>query len=168
MDEERHIGAALDALARQNSRDFEVIVVDAGSVDATVPIVRATAKGFPVPLRLELGRRAMPIGEARNRGVDLSGAPAVAFLSADAEADTAWVQRAVEGLRTADVVFGLQVHDPHLWTTSAAVRGLRYFFPAAPSDDGQLRSLRMMLVLTVPAGTSTDTPIGALIDRISR
>ena len=127
--EARNIGPALRALARQRMRDFELIVIDAASTDATVPLIEAERPNLPVPLRLVVAGSKIPIGEARNRGAALAKAPLVAFVSADAELDPAWTERAVASLQHADLVFSRQVHAPHEWTVGAAVRGLRYHFP---------------------------------------
>ncbi len=51
-DEEASIGALLDALAAQTHQEFEVVIVDDRSRDATAEIVRQRQAGFPVPLRL--------------------------------------------------------------------------------------------------------------------
>lgn len=133
--EETHIGPCLASLAAQEDKDFEVVVVDAASTDQTCQIVEDATRTFPVPLRLHRASRRLPIGEARNLGVQLAAAPLVAFLSADAELEAAWTREAVRSLRTADVVFGRQVHGPKEWTVGAAVRGLRYHFPDGPTDE---------------------------------
>ncbi len=133
--EAENIGSALRALGRQRMRDFELIVVDAASTDATVPIIEAERPNLPVPLRLVVAGSKIPIGEARNRGAALAKAPFVAFVSADAELDERWTEEALRSLQTADLVFSRQVHAPHDWTVGAAVRGLRYHFPG--HDDGQ-------------------------------
>lgn len=127
--EEANIRACLRSLARQTLKDFEVILLDAASADATVAIARAARADLPVPLQIEVASRRVPIGEARNRGVQLAAAPFVAFLSADAEADPRWLEEALQSLAQADYVFGRQVHAPHRWNTAASVRGLRYHFP---------------------------------------
>lgn len=133
--EEANIGACLASLAHQTNKEFEVIVVDAASKDRTVEIVQAAAESFPVPLRLVVADRRIPIGEARNRGVRLSRAPIVGFLSADAEASPEWVGEALRSLRNHDMAFSLQVHAPQRWTLGAGVRGLRYHFPrTVPAD----------------------------------
>jgi hypothetical protein len=54
----------------------------------------------------------------------------VAFLSADAELEPTWTERALESLNHADMVFGRQEHRPRRWTWGAAVRGLHYHFPS--------------------------------------
>jgi glycosyltransferase involved in cell wall biosynthesis len=132
--EEANVAACLASLARQRRRDFEVILVDAASQDRTLAIVEDVRRGFPMPLRVEASRRKLPIGEARNLGVALARAPFVAFVSADAELDEAWVEEALASLEQADMVFGPQLHEPHTWTVGAAVRGLRYHFPTGPTS----------------------------------
>lgn len=127
--EEPNIADCLASLARQRERDFDVVVVDAASTDRTAAVVRELQRGFPVPLHLDVAARRLSIGEARNRGVALARAPAIAFVSADAELDEAWVGEALSSLERHDLVFGRQVHDPRRWTLGAAVRGLRYHYP---------------------------------------
>lgn len=133
--EEENIAACLASLARQTDRDFEVIVVDAASNDRTVPIVLGLQPDLPFALRLVVADRRIPIGEARNRGVQLARTPVVAFLSADAEMGETWVAESRRSLGRADLAFGRQVHVPHRWTAAAAVRGLRYHFPPGFTGD---------------------------------
>lgn len=133
--EARNIGPALRALARQRERDFEVIVIDAASTDGTVPAIEAERPNMPMPLRLVVAGSRIPIGEARNKGAALAQAPAIAFLSADAEVDERWTAEALRSLQSADLVFSRQVHAPHEWSVGAAVRGLRYHFPTHDGDD---------------------------------
>ncbi|MHB8633739.1 MAG: glycosyltransferase family 2 protein [Thermoplasmatota archaeon] len=133
--EAANIGGCLAALASQTSRDMEVIVIDAASTDGTADAVRAFAGAFPVPLRLQVAATALPIGAARNQGVRMAAAPAIAFLSADAEPDPEWVHEALLGLATHDMVFGMQIHAPRAWTLAACVRALRYHYPSQPPAD---------------------------------
>ena len=133
--EEANIQACLAALAAQTDQRFEVLVLDAASTDRTVAKVREAQEGFPVPLRLEVAERRIPIGEARNLGVRLAKAPCIAYVSADAELDPDWVRQALVSLEEADMVFGRQLHAPRTWTAAAAVRGLRYHFTEARDID---------------------------------
>jgi glycosyltransferase involved in cell wall biosynthesis len=134
--EAARVGACLDSLARQRERDFEVVLVDAASTDATVPIAEARRASFPVPLRIEVAPRRISVGEARNQAVAMARAPNVAFLSADAEAHEDWAAEALHSLRSADLVFGRQLHAPGTGGVAAAVRGLRYHhFPEGPTSD---------------------------------
>lgn len=133
--EAKNIEACLGSLACQTTLDLEVVLVDAGSSDATVAIVERLRPTLPFPIHLHVGPPRMPIGEARNLGVRLAKAPLIAFLSADAELEPGWVRQAIATLRHADLAFGPQVHAPHRWSLGAAVRGLRYQFPHTATSD---------------------------------
>lgn len=133
LNEEQNIQPCLRSLATQSRTDFETIVIDAASDDATVALAEAAADWLP--LRVHADSRRLPIGEARNLGVAMADTPLVAFLSADAELDAGWVAEAMRSLQRHDMVFGRQLHVPHAWTAAAAARGLRYHFPAGPTDD---------------------------------
>lgn len=133
--EEANIVACLRSLARQTDGDFEAIVIDAASTDRTVSLVLEQQPDLPFPLRLVVADRKIPIGEARNRGVQLARAPVVAFLSADAEMTPTWIAEARRSLGRSDLAFGRQLHAPLKMTTAAAVRGLRYHFPPGFTGD---------------------------------
>ncbi len=135
LNEEANIRGCLAALAAQHATNFEVIVVDANSQDRTQEIVTELEADFPVPLHLEAVPYLAPIGAARNLGVQLARSDYVAYLSADAEPDPDWVDRALAGLIEYDMVFGRQLHAPRRWTPSAAARGLRYQFPEGPAHN---------------------------------
>lgn len=133
--EERNIHACLDALGRQTRTDFEIIVIDAASTDSTARIVEARARNFAMPLRLEVATTKIPIGQARNRGVQLATADVIAFLSADTEPDSFWAFRAMEGIEGCDVLYGRQVHAPTTNSIGASVRGLHYHFPETTTSE---------------------------------
>jgi glycosyltransferase involved in cell wall biosynthesis len=75
---ERYLGAAIDSVVAQRGVTTEVLVVDDGSIDASAAI--AAAYGPPVSVH---SGPASGAGAARNRGVELTRAPFVAFLDAD-------------------------------------------------------------------------------------
>jgi GT2 family glycosyltransferase len=133
--EEANVVACLRSLARQTDGDFEAIVIDAASTDRTVSLVLEQQPDLPFPLGIVVADRKIPIGEARNRGVQLARAPIVAFLSADAEMAPTWIAEARRSLGRSDLAFGRQVHAPPRMTTAAAVRGLRYHFPPGFTGD---------------------------------
>lgn len=78
---EQHVRRCLESIAAQTFQDFEVIIVDDGSTDASASIVRAFADER---FRLVSQPNAGP-GAARNLGVSLAKAELIAFLDADDE-----------------------------------------------------------------------------------
>ncbi|MES2263035.1 MAG: glycosyltransferase [Pseudomonadota bacterium] len=75
---ERYIVATIESVLAQDVRDLEIIVVDDGSKDRSVELVRAT---FP-DVRLET-QANQGVAAARNRGIALARGEWIAFVDAD-------------------------------------------------------------------------------------
>lgn len=88
---ERFLGEALDSLARQTWRDYEVVVVDGASADGTEALVRGRAGAFPSPPRF-LQQEGPGLGGARNTGLAAARGELVAFL----DHDDRWDERKLE------------------------------------------------------------------------
>lgn len=75
-----YIGSAVESVLAQTYPDFEIVVVDDGSTDATPDIVR----GFADPrVRLERHETNLGIPAARNRGLDAARGEYIATLDSD-------------------------------------------------------------------------------------
>ena len=85
---EPYIGAAIQSVLDQTRGDFELIVVDDGSTDATARVVA----GFSDPRLRLIGRENGGPAAARNSGVAVAAGRYIAFLDAD---DT-WVREKLE------------------------------------------------------------------------
>jgi glycosyltransferase involved in cell wall biosynthesis len=90
LNEERHLGHLLGDLLRQTRRPDEVIVVDAGSEDATVAVA-----GEFAGVRVLNGER--PVARGRNLGGRSASGAVVVFLDADVRLPDAFLERFVEG-----------------------------------------------------------------------
>jgi len=119
---------ALDSLAVQTCRDFEVVVCDGGSDDGTADIARGRAATLPA-LRVEAQPDA-GIYDAINRGIGLARGEWVLVLGSDDRlhaADT--LERAAAALRCsqADLVHG----DVRMMAArrTGAIAGRRYAGP---------------------------------------
>jgi glycosyltransferase involved in cell wall biosynthesis len=93
--------------AQQFDGDYEVIVVDDGSRDATVAVARAA----PGPVTV-LTQGAVGPAAARNAGVQHSGGSLLAFCDADVFPSPGWLAGGVAALATADIVQGQVLPDP--------------------------------------------------------
>jgi GT2 family glycosyltransferase len=103
------LGRTLAALGRQRfGGDFEVIVVDNGSIDGTAAVARAAPDRILV---LERARGEGPAA-ARNAGAAVARAPILAFTDADCEPAEGWLAAGVGALDRADLVQGAVAPPP--------------------------------------------------------
>lgn len=101
-DAESTITRTMAGLASQEGGvEFEVIVVDDGSVDATRAIVERSG----VAVTVVTGGGEGP-ASARNRGVQASGGAKLAFVDADCEPTSRWLAAGVAALSRTDLVQG--------------------------------------------------------------
>jgi hypothetical protein len=111
-----YIRRALESVLSQSFQDFEIIVVDDGSTDDGVEIVR----GYKDDRVLILQQTNAGPGAARNRGVAGSRYPYLAFLDADDQWLEGFLQTSMENLRSCpDCVISVTGHyvgeDKRLW-----------------------------------------------------
>jgi rhamnosyltransferase len=106
--EARFIGEVLEAISRQQGADpFEVIVVDSGSADGTVDIVRR----YDVRL-LEIPPESFTYGRALNIGIEAASGEFIASLSAHSTpANDGWLAGLIEPFKNSRVagVVGRQI-----------------------------------------------------------
>ncbi|MEV6058956.1 glycosyltransferase family A protein [Nocardia asteroides] len=96
FDEERGIGATLEAIAAQHDTNFRVVVVDNDSGDRTVEIVRGFAAAHPVPVIEVISEPQKGTGAAADTGMRYAiaqGATYLARTDADCLPAPDWTQR---------------------------------------------------------------------------
>lgn len=84
--EEEHLGACLDAIARQTKAPLEVIVVDNNSTDATA----AVAKGYDFVKVINESRQG--VVHARTTGFDIALGEVIARIDADSVLPDNWTE----------------------------------------------------------------------------
>ena len=80
--EERYISATLDSIINQNFEDFELIVVDDGSTDATLEIVTDKLSDSKINHKI-IHQENNGVSSARNRGITESSGDYIVFVDAD-------------------------------------------------------------------------------------
>jgi GT2 family glycosyltransferase len=84
----RWLPTLMNALAAQTLRDFEVIVVDDGSTDATV----AWLEAHHPQVRVVVNRRNLGFVAACNLGADVARGRILVFLNNDTEPEAGWAE----------------------------------------------------------------------------
>jgi GT2 family glycosyltransferase len=108
------LAACLESLRLQTHRDLEIVVVDNGSTDGSVELMR---NRFP-ECKLLAERENLGFAEACNRGIDASSGEWVAMLNNDAVADEGWAEALVRAAERCPAHCGmlqslmLFMHDP--------------------------------------------------------
>jgi glycosyltransferase involved in cell wall biosynthesis len=126
--------AALDSLAAQTLRDWECLLIDDGSTDASAELARARAAADG---RLRLLRAGGGLVDALNRGIAAARAPLLARMDADDIAAPARLARQAAALDA----------DATLTVASCLVEA----FPAEQVTDGMRRYLEWLNGLTSAA-----------------
>jgi len=90
-----YVRECIDGLLRQSWRDYELIVVDNGSTDGSLEILKDT-----LPPGAKLIENGVNLGYAggNNRGIEQSSGEWVALVNNDAVPDRFWLQRLMEAV----------------------------------------------------------------------
>ena len=105
----------LDSLARQSRKPDEVVIVDGGSTDDTLSILRDFERGGALPLRAILAA-GCNISEGRNVAIAASTGDVIASTDAGVRLPTDWLEHLVQPFLSEgaapDVVCGFFAPDP--------------------------------------------------------
>ena len=138
---ERYLGEVLDSVFKQKtSFQYEVIVIDSGSTDTTLEIVRS----HPVNLH-QIPNSEFNHGETRNLGARLARGRFVAYLTQGATpADEHWLQHLVDAFDLnpkVAAVYGLHIPRPDC--DPVTKRDLEEFFKMmGPRDQATVQYIR--------------------------
>ena len=128
FNEERWLPEVLEAIHKQSYQDFEILLVDSGSVDRTREIV-AGSGGRVVRLRSD----DFTFGHSLNVGIQEARGSFIAILSAHAiPSSEYWLERLIAPLRNPDtaMVFGGQ--RGHKLSKFSEARDFERVFPSKP------------------------------------
>jgi glycosyltransferase involved in cell wall biosynthesis len=136
----KFIGKAIESVLNQNFKNHEIIVVDDGSTDGTVSVLKAygqTTRCF--------SQRNSSVGAARNTGIKNAKGEWLAFLDSDDECIEAYLSKQIKRveevpgvcMQTTDCVFinqdGRQESHFEIDCVAAEFKGEDYLFVREPS-----------------------------------
>ena len=110
--DKEYIGAAVEAILGQSVRDFELIIVDDASDDATK---EALARFHDPRIRILTSTKQQGIAASRDAGVRAASGELLFFTDSDCVVDRDWLRQGVDAFATPD---------------TAAVEGLTYYIDA--------------------------------------
>lgn len=134
----------LDALGEQSVRDFEVVVADNGSTDASRDIVVAHRLGA----RLVDASQESGAAHARSVGTAQSSGDLILYCDADDVADPFWVENLATALDRFDLVGGKIEYrrlNPHTWKWNGADPDFILARPLPYAGSGNLGIRRSVL-----------------------
>lgn len=93
LNEERCIKTILQSLNKQSAKNFDLIVVDNGSTDKSVEIIKSEKPKLDYPLSIVFCKKR-GISYARNFGARKAGGEYLVFFDADGKVDKHWFRNA--------------------------------------------------------------------------
>jgi len=77
------VGRAIDSVLKQTYEDWELIIIDDCSSDATVSILHKYQKSYPHKIRIVLNNANLGADKTRNLGIDKAQGRFIAFIDSD-------------------------------------------------------------------------------------
>lgn len=146
--EEKNIGKCLDTIYKQEtSYNFEVIVIDSGSKDRTIDIV----KGFSKVKLIKIKPEAFAHGKTRNLGAQISKGDFIIYLNADAlPVNKNWLNPLIDEMKKDVNIAGtFSRHIPKENCYLYMVRDLLKSMPAKKIEKRSAKKFDYMLFSTV-------------------
>lgn len=96
----RYVDACIESILSSNARDFQIIVVDNGSLDSSVEFLKAKYKKiYPDQLLLIALDKNYGPARARNEGVKVSRGKYICFLDNDTIVHPEWANEAIKAFQ---------------------------------------------------------------------
>jgi len=164
LNEERYLGEAIASVLVQTHSDWELILVDDGSTDASAAIAKAASDGERIRYVTHPDRQNRGMSASRNAGISAAHGELIAFL----DADDVWLpdkladQVAIfDAAPETDMVYGRTLIW-HQWTPDADVED--YFYDLGVTPD-RLYPAPQLFPLLIRNRAQTPTTINAIMRR---
>jgi glycosyltransferase involved in cell wall biosynthesis len=97
LNEEKTAGSLLDSLLKQTRKPDEIVIVDGGSKDRTVDVLKAHSKRFPLPVRIIVAKGAN-ISQGRNIAIKHAKGPVIVSTDGGTVHDRNWFKNIVKNI----------------------------------------------------------------------
>jgi glycosyltransferase involved in cell wall biosynthesis len=137
--EEAAVEQLVDSIRRQWYRPDEVLVVDGGSTDRTVELLKSASERLPC-LRVIEASEATP-GRGRNLGIEAARNDWIALTDAGIDLDQHWLERLVRtavGDSAVEIVYG--AYEPSRRSRFERAAEIAYVAPADTTELGPVRT----------------------------
>ncbi len=165
-DGEPYLAEAIDSILSQTLVDWELLVVDDGSIDGTPDIVRSYAErtGSRIRLLAHPGRANLGIAASRNLGIASARGRYVAFL----DADDIWMPEKLAeqvAILDADPELGLVYGRTLIWSSWAGPEGGEDFYYPLGVGPNQRHDPPVLFELLLRNEAQTPTTCNAMMRR---
>ena len=131
FNEERHLGALLESIQKQDFQNFEMILVDSGSVDGTLDI----AKKFPIQIE-HIKSEDFTFGRSLNQGIAAARGEIVVMVSAHVlPTSKAWLSHLIEAFSEPSVAISYGMQRGGLGSKFSEDQHWRHWFPNRSNFD---------------------------------
>lgn len=100
LNEEKSVGALLDSLLKQTKKPDEIIIIDGGSTDNTVEIIRHYQKKDS---RIKFLKEKCSRARGRNLGVEIAKGDIIAMTDAGCVATNEWLKNLTEPFKNSEI-----------------------------------------------------------------
>lgn len=104
---EKHIEHTIQSVINQSYKKIEYIIIDGGSKDSTLSIIKKYEKDIAVLV----SEKDRGISDAFNKGINLAKGDIIGIINADDWYEPDVVEKVVNGIADSDIVYG----DMQLW-----------------------------------------------------
>jgi len=107
INEEKTVRNLLDSILKQTRKPDEIVIVDGGSRDSTVKVLKEHSKGFPIPVKIIVADGAN-ISQGRNIAIENAKWPVIVSTDGGTIHDRNWFKNIVKNIEDGyDVSAGL-------------------------------------------------------------
>ena len=107
INEENTVRNLLDSILKQTRKPDEIVIVDGGSRDSTVKVLKEHAKNFPIPVKI-IAAKGANISQGRNIAIEHAKGPVIVSTDGGTVHDRNWFKNIVKNIEDGyDVSAGL-------------------------------------------------------------